>query len=299
MMHTATVLFFLFLCLFSGSSVSVAQGETENTITIVAWNIEWYPGKRPYARAEEMRQHAAIAQAALARINPDIFLAQEIRNWQSFAELTDAVPDLRPVVVSSFPSSRTGEYWRQQLAIASKLPVKAAWSEGWQAGGLQPDRGFSAAAIRVPGSYHVILVYSLHLKSNRSSNEREARFNYKLREESIRQLLEHVRHMEDTVFKDLIVGVIVGGDFNTNQDEQFGDNVMQQMQDGGFYQTWGNTPREARLTWRGSNRFEPTTFDHIFTKGLGQPQAELLEVPEATSDHWPVRITVPHSALRK
>jgi len=281
------------ILLFPASSAAdQAAPPAGRTIRAVSWNIEWYPGKRRFARGEEMQAHARLVQTELRKIDPDVLLAQEMRDWQSFADLSDAVPGLRPAVVSAFASEQTGEYWRQQLAIASKLPVEAAWSEPWAEGDPTPRRGFAAAAIRVPDSMDLILFYSLHLKSNRSNSDEETQLNYRTREESVRQLLRHVEHMETAVFKDRIAGVVVGGDFNTNQDGQFGDEVVKLMTAAGYHHTWDGVPRGERLTWRGSKRFEPTTFDHFFTKGLGKATARMLTVPDATSDHWPVELEI-------
>jgi len=105
--------------------------------------------------------------------------------------------------------------------------------------------------------------------------------------------------MKENAFKEVIVGVIVGGDFNTNQDGQFGDQVMKMMEEAGFHQTWGRAAKADRATWRGSDLHEPTTFDHIFTLGLGKPQAEMLTVSDETSDHWPVQIVISPEDLAK
>jgi endonuclease/exonuclease/phosphatase family metal-dependent hydrolase len=280
---------------------SPPASESSGDLSVVSWNIEWYPGKKNHAFGHEMKAHSAIVSEELRRIDPDILLAQEMRDWDSFARLTDVVRGLRPAVVSAFTSRRTGEYSRQQLAIASKLPVMAAWADRWAIQNeVQPPRGFAAAMIRLPGpGVRHLLVYSLHLKSNLASDEDAAAQNYIERDESIRQVLTHMRDMKENAFKGTIVGVIVGGDFNTNQDGQFGDNVTKLMQEAGFHQTWGRTAKAARATWRGSDKFQPTTFDHIFTLGLGKPQAEMLTVSEATSDHWPVRIVIPAADLAK
>lgn len=280
------------LVLLGMSPVVAADAPDAREIKIVTWNIEWYPGKRRFARRAEMDAHAELVKKELEKINPDIFLAQEMRDWQSFAELSDVVPGLRPAVVSAFTGPEDGEYWRQQLGIASKLPVLAAWSEPWSEGEIHPRRGFSAAAVQIPGTIDLLLVYCVHLKSNRAADEAEAELNFRTRDESIRQLLAHIHAMEENVFPERVIGVVVGGDFNTNHDGQFGDNVVKMMTEAGFYHTWGDTPREDRLTWRGSDRFEPTTFDHFFTKGLGEPRAVMLEVSDDTSDHWPVEVIV-------
>ena len=272
-----------------------------NGLRIISWNIEWFPGKRNYARGEEMRKQSQVVSEAVAEIKPDILLAQEIRDWESFARLCEVVPDLRPAVVSAFSSVKTGEYWRQQVAIGSRLPVVAAWSQRWQQHDkLLPPRGFSAAVLRLPGkNLRYILVYSLHLKSNLANTEEETQANYRYRNESIRQLLEHVHEMTDMTFKGTIVGVVVGGDFNTNQDGQFGDKVVEMMEKAGFHSSWQDVPRDKRGTWRGSDNLEATTFDFIFTKGLGSPRARIIEVPEETSDHRPVEVMISQADLNR
>ena len=284
-------IFLLTLTLYAPLYLPFASAEDNKlTLRFVSWNIEWFPGRKQNPNEEEIRRHTELVKAELAKINPDVFLAQEIGDWQSFAELTDAVPGLRPVVVSAFRHEIEKIYWRQQLAIASKLPVEAAWSEPWKAGDPTPGRGFSAAALKLPDTDKLLLVYSLHLKSNRASSPEETELNYRTRDESIRQLLQHINEMETTFFPDRVVGVVVGGDFNTNQDGQFGDNVVKMLLEAGFHHTWDGVPRAQRLTWRGNLQYPPTTFDHFFVKGLGSPRARMLEVPDATSDHWPVEL---------
>jgi len=271
---------------------AAAETPAAKTIRIVSWNIEWYPGKRPNARGEEMAAHAALVRGEMPKLAPDILLTQEMRDWNSFARLCDTIRGLRPVTVSAFTSEESGEYWRQQLGIGSKLPVTAAWSEPWTAGAeITPRRGFSCAAVRLPGGYDLLLVYNVHLKSNRAADEAAAQLNYRTREESVRQLLAHIREMEERVFKGNIAGIVVGGDFNTNHDGQFGDDrTIDMMTEAGFHNTWKDVPREERLTWRGSDRFVPTTFDYIFTKGLPETRATLIPVDDGASDHWPVMI---------
>lgn len=290
----------LFFGLYLPGTMLWADAGTEATdepiealrLSLVTWNIEWYPGRFRYARRPRQEEHAAVVKQELARINPDIFLAQEMRGWEAFAGLCSVVDGLNPVVVSAFRSRSTGQYWPQQIAIASKLPVFAAWSENWHrdANDVDPGRGFSVAAIRLPDPFRLLLVYSVHLKSNLADTESQTRWNYILRESSTRQLIDHIREMEEVVFPGLVAGVVVGGDFNTNQDDQFGDRVVEMMLEAGFHKAWEGVPREERLTWRGSEHYEPTTLDHFFTRGLGMPTAKMLEVSDDTSDHWPVKI---------
>jgi endonuclease/exonuclease/phosphatase family metal-dependent hydrolase len=260
------------------------------TISVVAWNIEWYPGKSQKASPAKQEAHKELVKAELKKINPDIFLAQEIRAWNDFTELCDAAPGLQVAVVSRFLHRE--DVGLQQTAIASRLAAVSAWYDNWRPAKDQPPRGYTAAVLEIPDTDKLLLVYSLHLKSNLARRPSDEQANYDQRDESIRQILAHIERMENDAFKGRIVGVIVGGDFNTNHDGQFGDNVVKMMTDAGFVNTWGKTPRKDRHTWRGSDRYEPTTFDYVFVRGLEASTAELVEVSDETSDHWPVKVEI-------
>ncbi len=277
--------------LFAGAEETPKRGIS---LEVISWNIEWYPGENRFARGPQMAEHAALVNRQFREMKPDVFLAQEMRDWNAFGLLCDEVEGLRAATVSAFTSEETGEYWNQQLGIGLKPYVAAAWSEPWKEGeAITPRRGFNVAVLRLPDSFDHLLVYNVHLKSNRSSNEEEGEMNYRTREESVRQLIAHMADMKERVFKNRIVGVIIGGDFNTNHDGQFGDDrTIAMMEEAGFHNTWSGVSREERLTWRGNNHFEPTTFDYIFTIDLPETTAKLIPVEDGSSDHWPVVITL-------
>jgi endonuclease/exonuclease/phosphatase (EEP) superfamily protein YafD len=100
----------------------------------------------------------------------------------------------------------------------------------------------------------------------------------------------------EKLFQGRISTVIIGGDFNTNHDGDFGDRTIAMMVEAGFHNTWDGVPQEARQTWRGSGRFPPTTLDYIFTKGISPLSAQILGAQG--SDHYPFEILIPLSALR-
>jgi endonuclease/exonuclease/phosphatase family metal-dependent hydrolase len=263
---------------------------TIDNLSVISWNIEWFPGREPGASNSQAKDHAKTVKKELKKINPDILLAQEIRDWDAFIDLCSAIPDLQVAAVSHYrQGSAIG---KQQTAIASKLPVIAAWYDNWKPAEDQPPRGYTAAVVQIPGTENLLLVYSLHLKSNRAKGEEDTKSNYAQREESARQLLAHVEEMQGKAFKDRIVGVIVGGDFNTNHDGQFDDKTVEILAEAGFANTWEGVSRKRRETWIGGGRFEPTTFDYIMTKGLGSPRADLIDVPEEASDHRPVALEI-------
>jgi endonuclease/exonuclease/phosphatase family metal-dependent hydrolase len=264
-------------------------------IRVVAWNIEWFPGQAyEGATPEAISAQMAAAQVEVQRMRPDVLLASEIRDWRSFADLISLDPDLAVANVSHFVDRDEGVLWRQQLAIGSRLPVVAAYAEPFEQTLGAMVRGFSFAAIALPDSDDVVLVYALHLKSNRAFNDEQTKINYRVREESIVQVLEHLSQMERLMWRGRVAGVIIGGDINTNEDGQFDDRVVEMLVDAGFRNSWASTPRVKRQTWRGSGKFEPTTFDYIFTRGdrLRHRDAILIEVPEEASDHHAVGLVI-------
>ena len=279
-LRTAFVLTSLWLGL-----ISAAEAQK-----VVTWNVEWFPGRKLSASAAESKAHMARAQEVLKKLDPDVFIAEEVRDWKAFAELVSVVPALKVNVVSAFRSSETGELWPQQVGIASKLPVRAAWSEAWLPTIPSLPRGFSLAVLEDPPTGKLLLVYGVHMKSNRG----EAEANTRLRNESAAQLLVHVDEMERITFpKGQIRGIIVAGDFNTNHDKQFQDNVIETLTARGLFNTWSGVEPQKRLTWKGSGSFASTTFDYIFLKGLGQTNAVVSAAPEDASDHNPVVVQLP------
>jgi endonuclease/exonuclease/phosphatase family metal-dependent hydrolase len=260
-------------------------------LKIVTWNLEWFPGKRPTASAGEVDKHMKHAREALQKINPDVFIGVEIRDWAAFDELVSAVPGLNNHVVSSFVDPETGEIRPQQVGIASKLTCRAASWEPWKANVPKTSRGFSFAALEEQDG-DLLMVYGTHLKSNGGEPADVAA----MRLDQTKQLIAQRAVVEKAFQGRKICGWIATGDFNTNHDGQFPlCKVVEEMTAAGFRNTWADTPKKDRLTWinRPDSKFEPTTFDYFFTLGLGDLKATLLKTPEDISDHRAIQIIVP------
>lgn len=257
------------------------------TITVAEWNLEWFPGRSPTPTEEAKQKHMEAAQKVLKQINPDIFMAEEIGDWDSFAKLVSVVPKLEVHTVSAFKYGNTVA--RQQEAIASTLPPNSTWSESWKKTEANPPRGMAFAALTLPNG-KLLFVYCVHLKANGG----DAQANISKREDSAKQLIVHVADMEKIYKTNNVFGVIVSGDFNTNQDspEWKGEKTIPILEQEGFYSTWSEIPASDRLTWRGSGRFAATTFDWIFINGLGKPAARMWRTSEDSSDHQPVILKV-------
>ncbi len=276
----AIFVFTLALVLLSSSTLA-------KTLTVAEWNLEWFPGRSPTPTEEAKQKHMEAAQKVLKQLNPDIFMAEEIGDWDSFAKLVSVVPKLQVHTVSAFKYGPTVA--RQQEAIASTLPPNSTWSESWKKTGANPPRGMAFSALTLPGG-KLLFVYCVHLKANGG----DAPANIAKREDSATQFIAHVADMEKIYRTNNVFGVILGGDFNTNQDnpEWKNEKTIPTLEQAGFYSTWGPIPAEDRLTWRGSGRFAATTFDWIFTKGLEKSVARMWRTSEESSDHQPVILKV-------
>jgi endonuclease/exonuclease/phosphatase family metal-dependent hydrolase len=147
--------------------------------------------------------------------------------------------------------------------------------------GIDPPRGFAFAWFKIGNED--IGVYSVHLKSNlitHGDKEAESAKNIQKREIAIAQLLTHVHDVIGTTIP-TIKGVVIGGDFNTNHDQEMfaAERTLDSLVDAGL-------PLSERVTHPGTHGFPDATFDFIFTKGLTASQPT---IPHSNaSDHWPV-----------
>lgn len=251
-------------------------------LRIVAWNLEWFPGHKPEATPEAAAEQMAAAKAALVELKPDVLLLAEIRDWESAAELCKAVPGVEVHVVSRFQPRP------QNQVVASRFTADSTWSESWKAEAAAPPRGYSFAAVELPGP-RFLLLYALHLKSNLG----ELAENIAMRQVATRQLLQHAHEMLAIYSRRGPSAVVIGGDLNTSLDDpRFKDDQsLPALLKAGYHWTHAGVPMAQRATIPAKGGFPDGCFDHIFTAGLGKPTAAVPSYP-GISDHNPVLVEV-------
>ena len=259
-----------------------AQVPPSSQITVTFWNVQWFPGRRPNAsRTEENRQIRAV-QADLARLNSDILALEEVRDYEHASLATKSLTGFKVDVCSSFPP-REGQNEAQQVASTSRLEPVSAWSELWKpSGALVPPRGFAFAAYQL-APRQLVLVYAVHLKSNRG----EIHENIRIREESMKQLLTHMKAMKDAFGKLGELCWIVGGDFNTAPDEmRFAtEKTIPNLRAEGFRWCWQGIPFNSRVTVPADLRYPAASFDHIFFRGATLMKVRVADTSPQSSDH--------------
>jgi endonuclease/exonuclease/phosphatase family metal-dependent hydrolase len=264
--------------------VGSAYSQPRDELRVVSWNLQWFPGGKLGASKEEQTKHIETVRGEIQRLNPDILLLQEVGSEGALAEtLKPLGQNWQIAIVSRF--NQGGFRSGQQLAIAARFPAESAWSEQWKQGWAGAPRGYSYASFMVKGKR--VAVYCLHLKSNLG----DAVDNISKREDSMEQLIEHTQSKEDRLLK--ADAIIIGGDFNTDHPDMPAAQSPSERTFGYLYKSgfqWGfeGIEHAQRITCPAKGRYPAACFDHIWTKGLGDPKAKVLKA--TGSDHLPVAV---------
>lgn len=269
--------------LFGQTAPSNPAGQS---LTVAFWNIKWFPGGRPNAYRGEERKQIRAVHREIALLNADVIGLEEVRDFPSATLAVQPLAGFKVDVCSNFPP-REGQTETQQVAITSRLQAMSAWAEMWKPGrAITPPRGFAFAAYQITPK-QLLLVYALHLKSNRG----ELVEDIAIREESMLQLVSHMKAMEEAYGKLGSINWIVGGDFNTSPDDpRFkGDKTISMLTAGGFLWAWQNIPFADRVTMPPDKRYPAASFDHIFYRGPTLKRADVLQTSPDASDHRAIR----------
>jgi endonuclease/exonuclease/phosphatase family metal-dependent hydrolase len=260
----------------------------DGEVRVAAWNVQWFPGGHPTrATKPGTERQVAAAAAEVAAVNPDIFLAFEIRE---VAALKRLVPSRKFYTCTSIPRppDENPDLPNQGLALASRVPPRACWVLDFSGLPQTPDRPvrgilgaeFAASAGR-------LVVYGVHLKSNRG----DPRTNRLRRERAVEAL------MADWVARGLDPQrdrILVMGDFNTSpEDPQFeGERTLKLLESSGFIRASQGRPRHEGFTVSGSGGFPPNDFDHILVSPAlalrmdgPPPWGQVRPFVPAASDH--------------
>ncbi|MBV9126721.1 MAG: endonuclease/exonuclease/phosphatase family protein [Verrucomicrobia bacterium] len=279
---------------------SPAAVGTGRPVRFTFWNVEWFPGRRPNAGVRAQANHVAAVVPVVQRLDPDVLGLEEVGEEAGARRIIEQLPDFHLDVVTGFIREGTGELTHQQTVLASRLPLLNAWWESWKKaanGGPAPARGFAFAAYQ-PAPGQVLLVYGVHLKSNRVDNSGGGVDPIVQRDESARQLLAHQQAMAAAYGKLGNVTIVVGGDMNTSLDDAryLREQSLRSWQKGGFAWVFKEVPFPQRITLPGEGRYPDACFDHIFFRDGGSGARLVSASVERTgrncSDHRPVSAAI-------
>ena len=252
----------------------ISEYSAAQTVRCTTWNLEWFPnGSAKETSAAKQEQRIKQAADVLRPIDPDIILLQEVRDYDVCARLGEAIaPGVYHVAIcSAFKEPFQRGLGKQQVAILSKYQAQAASAESWKSmNGIDPPRGFAFAWFKIGNKN--IGVYSVHLKSNlitHGDKETETAKNIRKREVAVTQLVAHVHDVIETTML-AIKGIVIGGDFNTNHDQEMfaAEKTLDSLIGAGYQNGFEELPLERRVTHLGTHGFPDATFDFLFTRDL-------------------------------
>ncbi|MEM6883556.1 MAG: endonuclease/exonuclease/phosphatase family protein [Verrucomicrobiota bacterium] len=304
---------------FTFSNENEKPPSDPESIRICNWNIEWFPaGRRDMQELNVNYQVAAVA-GILNELQPDIVLAQEIRNLPVLRLLNRNLnpPGMSHLAISFFYKENTAQEQEnarrggQECAILSRYP----WSSirevdfGTFEGSTRPARGWLYASFEI--GEHTIHVYNGHLKSNfGADNPKDRARNIAKRLAAIEELKDDLDRLNLDPYRDKI---ILAGDFNSDFfSKDFADEKMfDELDELGFSQTFTFTTAEERITIpaKVGEPWPSSTFDYIYLSSgwkIDEATAKVLQKGAAkrkdvyggdeaglASDHYPVYIDLP------
>ena len=262
------------------------RAEPAQTLRLVTWNLQWFPGGRMGAPKEDQTKHIEAVREEIKKLNPDILLLQEVSSQAALEETLQPLgKEWKVAVVSRFMQ---GNFLSgQQLAIAAKIPADAAWSEPWKRGWADAPRGYAYASF--PVGKKRLGVYCLHLKSNLGNSAE----NTSKREDAIEQLVAHAKSKDERLVKP--DALVIGGDFNTDDPDSPvaqspSERTFSFLRKAGFSWSFEGIEHPNRITCPAKGRYPAACFDHFWTKGLGKPLSSVKT--SQGSDHLPVVLDI-------
>jgi hypothetical protein len=265
--------------------VLVAANCLAAPVRVTTWNLQTTPDamtKGVASKAEESR--IPEAAAALKKLNPEVIILQNVRDWQMCGQLAQALKpaDYSVLVCSSFRDARTGASSKQQVAILSKQKAYFSWSEVWQAEGQAAvPGGYAFAAVRI-GKQRVGF-FSVQVGEGEPGAATLGG-----QEASIRQLLGQVDSVKQWVNNGVEVFVVAGAVSMSQDSLQTGqDKLFSQLETAGFGEAFVEPALEKKIA-SGAKAGQPGTMvDCLFAKPAGAAvNAQVM--PGTVLDHHAV-----------
>ena len=85
-----------------------------------------------------------------------------------------------------------------------------------------------------------------------------------------------------------IKGTVIGGDFNTNRDQEMfaAEKTLDSLIGAAYESGFEELPLERRVTHPSNHGFPDATFDYVFARDLEASPPIITQT--SVSDHWPV-----------
>jgi len=255
----------------------VADVGWADTLRVTTWNLQ------PAALEAKETPLPEIA-GVLKRLEPDVILLQEVRDWRSCELLAQSLKpaNYRVLICSAFAAPRTGVGIQRQVAVLAKRGAYLAWSQPWhvEPGAAIPG-GFAFAAIEIRGQR---LAFFSVAPADAAA--------------SARQVLEQVasvRNWTTNRVQLFVVGATFDGGSSDWPVAQSG--MLRLFEGAGFGDVFLEAPAAERITLPRSGGQFGAVADYLFTQPPGcatNPRIQSNNVAE----HYPVTCDLEFDPVR-
>jgi hypothetical protein len=118
-----------FIAVLAFVIVGSALGQSPAKIRITTWNLEWFPNGSPRETTPEIQaQRIEAAADVLKKLDPDILLLQEMRDYDACVRLGEAIhPDAYQIAICSAFKGTS----RKRSAVSLLLERAAVIARGY------------------------------------------------------------------------------------------------------------------------------------------------------------------------
>ncbi len=237
------------------------------------WGLNGRAGDSSHSRSGELEEERLQEVAATLRnMDSDIIALQGVPNKITCQKLIDY---LKPAqyeiaIYSDFADSTSGDNLRHQLAILSRQPVLAAWSNNWKSvSSVDTSRGYVFAAVQ--NGNKVVGVYSVELKDNSIKGRLDlaTQLNILQRERAAEQLVREIGSIGHR-FNGTIDAFIVAGTFNTDPEDGLfvSENTLPLFEEAGFTNAFQGLALERRITASEGGKTFNATLPYVLGKNV-------------------------------
>jgi endonuclease/exonuclease/phosphatase family metal-dependent hydrolase len=217
---------------------------------------------------ERLRELATV----LTKADLDIIILQQVPNKIACQKLADHLKpgQYQVAVCSEFPDGTGRDNRHHQVAILSRQPALAVWSDKWKSvNSVDASRGYVFAAVQHGNK--VVGVYSLELKDNAVNGHVDlgTQLNILQRERAAEQLVRDIGSISQR-FKSTIDAFIVAGNFNTDPEDGLfvSENTLHLFEEAGFSNAFQRLPSEHRVTALGEGGAFAATLVYVLGKNV-------------------------------
>lgn len=273
-------------CLALCLAVAITTACFGQTLRLTTWNLE-----APNAGATTNRDWLLQQAATLKELNPDLIALQHVRDWQTCAQLAEALGpgEYNVVLCSAFHDASIGASEAGQVAFLSREKAYFSWAELWQPPGGNPLRPGTGASRRpsgggkLPGGFAFVAMQAGKVRVGVLSVEFDSGLSAEAAVSQLLAQVDSIRHWEANRVQSFVIAATFDAPVGSGADAR--EETLRRLLDAGFVDTDLGKASNPRTTLT-PNRDQPgMAADYILSESTAFP-LDFRSAPAAA--HYPV-----------